>query len=116
MMNIKLSNEDKRRDVLVHIREISELDICLFVGTGFDKMGNMSMENLLEKMGYRWVSVARKRKNGGIGFMLKKEIEVDIIKQSGPHVLWLKLASNPPLFIAGVYRPRPPTSTTRSPS
>ena len=48
-MNIKLSNEDKRRDVLVHIREISELDICLFVDTGFDKMGNMSMENSWRK-------------------------------------------------------------------
>ena len=39
MMNIKLSNEDKRNDILVHICKISELDICLFVDTGFNKMG-----------------------------------------------------------------------------
>ena len=96
MMNIKLSNEDKRNDILVHICKISELDICLFVDTGFNKMGNMSMENHLEKMGYRWVSVARRRKNGGIGFMIREGIKVDKPKDTGPHVLWLKLEGKPP--------------------
>jgi len=104
MMNIKLSNEDKRNDILVHIREISELDVCLFVDTGFEKMGNVSMGNLLDKLGYNWISVNRRRKNGGIGFMVKKGLGAEGIKHVNPNVLWLKIDKDPPLFIGGVYR------------
>ena len=104
MMNIKISNEDKRSDILVHICKISELDICLFVDTGFEKMGNVSMSNLLDKMGYHWISVDRKRKNGGIGFMVRKGLGAEGVKPKNPNVLWLRVESNPPLFIGGVYR------------
>jgi hypothetical protein len=72
MMNLKLSVEDKRNGIFVHIREISELNVCLFVDTGFEKIDNVSMSNLLDKLGYNWISANRRRKNGGIGFMVKK--------------------------------------------
>ena len=66
MMNIKISIREKRQAILDHVLEISELDVCLFIDTGLDRMGNVSMENLAGKKDYSWMSVAKRRKNGGL--------------------------------------------------
>src|SRR3954447_4847141 len=81
MMNIRLANREKRQSIVDHVVEVSELEICLFVDTGFDKIGNSSMENYLSAMGYNWLSVNKKSRSGGLGFMIKKDIKAEILKQ-----------------------------------
>ena len=38
MMNIKISIREKRHAILDHVKEVSELDICLFIDIGLDKL------------------------------------------------------------------------------
>ena len=53
-MNIKLTNEDKREQIIDHVERISEIDILVAVDTGFTKMGNCRMEAFVERKGYKW--------------------------------------------------------------
>ena len=66
------SIREKRQAILDHLLEISELDVCLFIDTGLDRMSNESMENLAGKKDYSWISVAKRRKNGASVSWLRK--------------------------------------------
>ena len=61
-MNIKLTNEDKREQIIDHVTNISEIDIFVVVDTGFTKIGNCRMETHVERRGYNG-SVLVRRKN-----------------------------------------------------
>ena len=104
MMNIKISIREKRQAILDHVLEISELDVCLFIDTGLDRMGNESMENLAGKKDYSWISVAKRRKNGGLGFLAKKEVKAEDLKLNEDNIIGLKIHHHVPVFVFGVYR------------
>jgi len=104
MMNIKISIREKRQAIVDHVLEISELDICLFVDTGLDRMGNVSMENLADKNDYMWISISKRRKNGGLGFLVKNVVKADNLKLNDDNIIGLKIHHHVPIFVFGVYR------------
>ena len=55
-----------------HVLEISELDVCLFIDTGLDRMGNVSMENLAGKKDYSWISVAKRKTEALVSWLRKR--------------------------------------------
>jgi hypothetical protein len=104
MMNIKISVREKRLAIVDHVLEVSELDVCLFIDTGLDRMGNVSMENLADQRDYSWISVAKRRKNGGLGFLVRKEIKVDKLELYEDNIIGMKMYHHVPVFVFGVYR------------
>ena len=111
-MNIKLTNEDKREQIIDHATNISEIDIFVVVDTGFTKIGNCRMETHVERKGYKWISVGKKKKHGGVGFMIKNEIDTETLKQKDGNIGWVKIKGDPNLFLGGVYRS--PTENIRA--
>ena len=103
-MNIKLTNEDKREQIIDHVERISEIDILVAVDTGFTKMGNCRMEAFVERKGYKWLGVGKKKKHGGVGFMIKNDIKTETLKQKDGNIGWIKVVGDPNLFLGGVYR------------
>ena len=63
-------------------------------------MGNESMENLAGKKDYSWISVAKRRKNGG----LKKEVKAEDLKLHEDNIIGLKIHHHVPVFVFRVYR------------
>ena len=59
-MNIKLTNEDKREQIIDNVTNISEINIFVVVDTGFT-IGNCRMETHVERKGYKWISVGKKK-------------------------------------------------------
>src|SRR3569623_1212828 len=67
-------------------------------------MGNCRMESHLEAKEYRWVCVDKRSKHGGLGFMIRKDIQAERMKIKDSRVLWVKLIGECPVFIGGIYR------------
>ena len=49
------------------------------------------METHVERKGYKWISVGKKKKHGGVGFMIKNEIDTETLKQKDGNIGWVKI-------------------------
>ena len=105
MMNVRLSKMDKRDGILEHVFNVSGLDICFFCDTGLNRIGNTSMEHYVSRFGFKWISIDRVKRTGGLGFLYKLGLNLQKVEQKETNVLWVRSEGTNSLMIGGVYRP-----------
>jgi len=104
-MNVRLVDSEKRDYFLECVKEGVGLDVCAVVDTGLSKAGNVAMEQVAARKGMVWVGKGRKRRSGGMGFLVVGEWKIEVLKWVVDSVGWIQVSSKVEKLVVGaVYR------------
>ena len=106
VMNVKLRTEEARRYVLDAVDK--ELEVCVVIDSGLRKAGNVAMEQIVEREGFRWIGKERRGERsqiGGIGFIVRRGWEVERLGWEGDTGGWIRISNDSDsMVIGGIYR------------
>jgi len=104
-MNVRLVEAEKRDYFLECVKEGAGLDVCAVVDTGLTKAGNVAMEQVAARKGMVWIGKGRKRRSGGLGFLVVGEWKVESLKWVVDSVGWIQVSNKSVKLVVGaVYR------------
>jgi hypothetical protein len=105
VMNVRLVEAEKRDYFLECVKEGAGLDVCAVVDTGLTKAGNVAMEQVAARKGMVWIGKGRKRRSGGLGFLVVGEWKVESLKWVVDSVGWIQVSNKSVKLVVGaVYR------------
>lgn len=101
-VNMHLAKKQKRKELVYLIEHWVKADICGIVETWLKDNGEELIAELKESE-LQWFGKDRKgRRGGGIGFLVRKELQAKLAKQSKSEgLLWLEVQGQ--FFVAVVY-------------
>ncbi len=88
-VNIHLTRKKKRREFIGVIEHWIKIDICGVVETWFKDNGR-ALEEDLKESDFQWFGKDRKHRHcGGIGFLVRKNLQAKIVKSSSENLMWI---------------------------
>jgi hypothetical protein len=100
-VNIHLTRKKKRREFIGVIEHWLKIDICGVVETWFKDNGR-ALEEELKNSDFQWFGKDRKHRHcGGIGFLVRKNLQTKVINSSSENIMWISV--HPNIYVAVVY-------------
>jgi hypothetical protein len=107
--SVYIKSSERRKEWLDFVRCIAELDVCAVVETWFKEEDEAALEVELAGLGYVWFGRQQRKEEGGegrggVGFLVRKELEVKVLKKGkGGNLMWISVGKIDPWYLAVAY-------------